>query len=57
MEAHSTGFDCLEPNDGADRVECLWIRIRGKANKADILMELCYRPTNQDQEVEEIFSK
>lgn len=24
-------FDCLEFNDGDDRVECLWIRIRGKA--------------------------
>ena len=28
-------FDCLELNDGDDRVQCLWIRIRGKANKAD----------------------
>ena len=24
-------FDCLELNDGDDRVECLWVRIRGKA--------------------------
>jgi len=25
-------FDCLEPDDGDDRIECLWVRIRGKAN-------------------------
>jgi len=31
-------FDCLEFNDGDDRVECLWVRIRGKANKADTMI-------------------
>jgi len=29
-------FNCLELDDGDDRVECLWVRMRGKANKADI---------------------
>jgi len=24
-------FDCLELDDGDERVECLWVRIRGKA--------------------------
>ncbi|GAB0206513.1 hypothetical protein GRJ2_003116900 [Grus japonensis] len=43
-------FDCLELNDGDDRVECLWVRIRGKANKADIMVGVCYRPPNQDEE-------
>lgn len=32
-------FDCLELNDGDDRVECLWGRIRGKTSMADILVE------------------
>lgn len=32
-------FDCLELNDGDDRVECLWVRIRGKTSMADILVE------------------
>ncbi|GAB0208309.1 hypothetical protein GRJ2_003296600 [Grus japonensis] len=50
-------FDCLELDDGDERVECLWIRIRGKANKADILLGVCYRPSNQDEEADEIFYK
>lgn len=52
METHSTGFDCLGLSDGADRVECLWMRTRGKTNKADIFMGLCYRQANQDEEAE-----
>jgi len=39
-------FDCLEFDDSDDRVECLWVRIRGKANKADIMAGFCYRPPN-----------
>ena len=50
-------FDCLELDDGNDRVECFWVRIRGKANKADIMVGVCYRPPNQDEEADEIFSK
>ena len=50
-------FDCLELDDGDDRVECLWVRIRGKANKADIMVGVCYRPPNQDEEADEIFYK
>ena len=49
-------FDCLEL-DGDERAECLWIRIRGKANKADIMVGVCYRPPNQDEETDEIFYK
>ncbi|PKU34569.1 mitochondrial fission process protein 1 [Limosa lapponica baueri] len=41
-------FDCLELNDGDERVKCLWVRIRGKVNKADIMVGVCYRPPNQD---------
>ena len=50
-------FDCLELNDGDDRVQCLWVRIRGKANKADTVVGVCYRPPNQDEEADEIFYK
>ena len=28
---------------------------RGKANKADIVVGVCYRPPNQDEEADEIF--
>ncbi|GAB0204048.1 hypothetical protein GRJ2_002870400 [Grus japonensis] len=50
-------FDCLELDDGDNRVECLWVRIRGKVNKADIMVGVCYRPPNQDEEADEIFYK
>jgi len=50
-------FDCIELDDSDDKVECLWVNMRGKANKADILLEVCYRPPNQDKEVDEVFHK
>ncbi|KAJ7421788.1 hypothetical protein WISP_41181 [Willisornis vidua] len=40
-----------------NKVECLWTRIREKANKADILVEVCYRPPNQDNEGDELSYK
>ncbi|KAK4813827.1 hypothetical protein QYF61_001831 [Mycteria americana] len=51
------GLDSLELDDGDDRVECLWVRIRGKANKAVIVVGVCYRPPNQDEETDELFYK
>ena len=33
------------------------MRIRGNGNKADIMVGVCYRPPNQDQEEEEIVYK
>ncbi|KAJ7402178.1 mitochondrial fission process protein 1 [Pitangus sulphuratus] len=45
--------ECLDSVE----LECLWIRIGGKANKADILMGVCYRPPNQDDEGDELFYK
>jgi len=48
-------FHCTELDDCDDKVECLWVKMRGKANKADILLRVCYRPTNQDEEVDEVF--
>ncbi|KAF1501108.1 hypothetical protein FQV17_0014956, partial [Megadyptes antipodes antipodes] len=51
-------FDCLELNDCDDEtVECLWVRMRGKANEADILLGVCYRPPNQDEGADEAFYK
>ncbi|GAB0190837.1 mitochondrial enolase superfamily member 1 [Grus japonensis] len=50
-------FDCLEVDDGDNRVECLWVRIRGKANKADIMVSVCFRLPNQDEGTDEIFYK
>lgn len=42
---------------GNDKVKSIWIRIRGMANKADILMGVSCRPPNQDEETDEAFWK
>ncbi|KAJ7413696.1 hypothetical protein BTVI_42796 [Pitangus sulphuratus] len=47
----------LELEVSNDKVECLWIKIRGKANKADILVGVCYRPPNQDDEDDELYDR
>ncbi|GAB0183515.1 hypothetical protein GRJ2_000816800 [Grus japonensis] len=50
-------FDHLELDDGDNTIECLWVRISRKANKADIMVTDCYRPPNQDEEADKIFYK
>ncbi|RMC09666.1 hypothetical protein DUI87_13452 [Hirundo rustica rustica] len=50
-------FDTVEIETKEDGVECLWERIKGKANKADILLGVCYRPPNQEEEVDNLFYK
>jgi len=50
-------FNCTELDDCDDKVECLWVKMRGKANKADILLGVYYRPPNQDEEADEVFYK
>lgn len=42
-------FDCVELEDSDNKVECVWVGIRGKANQAGIPVEVCYRPHNQDK--------
>ena len=48
-------FDVEELGVGNDKVECLWIRIRGKAYRGDILVGVCYRLPNQDEEKDKVF--
>lgn len=50
-------FDYLELNNDNDRVECLWVRIRGKASEADIMVGVCYRQPNQAKEADKMFYK
>jgi len=50
-------FNCIELDDCDDKVGCLWEKMRGKANKADILLGFCYRPLNQNEEADEVFYK
>ncbi|RMB92461.1 hypothetical protein DUI87_31103 [Hirundo rustica rustica] len=45
----------IETNE--DGVERLWVRIKGKANKADVLLGVCYRPPSQEEEVDNLFYK
>ncbi|PKU46160.1 rna-directed dna polymerase from mobile element jockey-like [Limosa lapponica baueri] len=40
-----------------DKDECLWIRMKGKANKGDFVLGFCYRPPNQDEEADEVLYK
>ena len=50
-------FDVVELGVGNDNVESIWIRIRGMANKVDILVGVFYRQPNQDEETDEVFYK
>ena len=42
-------FDVEELGVGNDEVECLWIKIRGKACRSNILVVVRYRLPNQDE--------
>ena len=44
--------ECMEINDGDDIVESLWVTIKVKANKTDTVMGVCYRPPNQEEEMD-----
>jgi len=46
-------FDAVELRVGNDKAESLRKRIRGMANKVDILVGVCYRPPSQDEETDE----
>ncbi|KAK4823212.1 LOW QUALITY PROTEIN: hypothetical protein QYF61_027359 [Mycteria americana] len=46
-----------ELSDYDDKVKCLWVRMKEKANKVDILLGVCYSLPNQDEEADEAFYK
>ncbi|KAK4806136.1 hypothetical protein QYF61_001059 [Mycteria americana] len=39
--------------DHKSSIECLWIKIRGIITKEDLMLDICYRPPNQDDEDDE----
>lgn len=39
------------------KIQPLWLRIRERANKADIQVGVCYRSPNQDEETDKAFCK
>ncbi|RMC01166.1 hypothetical protein DUI87_22257 [Hirundo rustica rustica] len=50
-------FDTKSIETNEDGAEYLWVGIKGKANKADILLGVCYPPPNQEEEVDNLFYK
>ncbi|TRZ14270.1 hypothetical protein HGM15179_012835 [Zosterops borbonicus] len=50
-------FDSIDIETNEDGDECLWVRIKGRANKADIVLGVCYRPPIQEEEVGNLFYK
>ncbi|RMC06327.1 hypothetical protein DUI87_15758 [Hirundo rustica rustica] len=50
-------FDVMGIETNDNEVKCRWVRIQGKANKADILLEVCYHPPSQEEEVNNLFYK
>ena len=48
-------FDVEEFGVENDKVECLMVRSRGKACRGNILVGVCYRQPNQDEEMDEAF--
>ena len=42
---------------GNDRVESLWVRIKGKANKAAVVVGVYYQPPSQHDDTNELFYK
>ena len=46
-------FDVTQLAAVDDKVESVWVRIKGRADMADILVGICYRPQNKDEEPNE----
>ena len=44
---------CLGANE--ERVESLWVRIKGQAHMSDTVVGVYYRPPDQEEEVDEAF--
>ena len=38
-------------------MDSLWVRIKGRANIGDTVVGVCYRPPDQEEEVDEAFYK
>ena len=38
-----------------EQVESLWVKIKGQPNMGDTVVGVCYRPPDQEEEVDEAF--
>ena len=48
------GLDCTGLAVGDDMVESLWVRTKGKANKACVVVGVYYRPLSQHDDNQKI---
>ncbi|KAJ7409535.1 mitochondrial fission process protein 1 [Willisornis vidua] len=46
----SNCFDDVRISDHDDKVECLWVKIRGKVSRMDVLVGVCFRPPSQNEQ-------
>ena len=48
-------LQCIECHPGMDeeRVESLWVKVKGQAGKGDTVVGVYYRPPDQGEEVDE----
>lgn len=49
--------DIAKLRAGNDKFVSLWVRIRARANRADVLVGLRYRLPNKDEKTDEVFYK
>lgn len=50
-------LDCMEFAISNNAVESLWIRIKGQANKGDVVEVVFYRPPSHDNGIDELLFK
>lgn len=50
-------FDVVELGADSDEVESLSVKIRWKTNRADVLVQVCYRLPHQNEEMNKVFYK
>ena len=50
-------FDVVELGTENEKVESIWVRVRGRDNEADILVGDRYRLPNQNEDTDEVFYK
>lgn len=52
---YTEGLECMELMVSNGTVESLWERTKGQTNKANVIMGVCYRPSSQDGDADDLF--
>ena len=48
-------LDCMALTVGDETVERLWVRMKGKVKKVDVVVGVYCQPLNQDDDTDELF--